>query len=72
MSRASARRRGRVTDYDTAAGYGLVTDDRGEWFFHCTAIADGSRAIEPDTEVDFVLAPGHRGRMEARDIRPAG
>ncbi|MDW3218814.1 MAG: cold shock domain-containing protein [Acidimicrobiales bacterium] len=63
-----ARRIGRVTGYDDAAAYGTVTDGDGEWFFHCTAIADGSRTIEPGAEVGFVLVPGHRGRLEARDI----
>lgn len=42
-----------------------------EWFFHRTAIADGSRTIDEGAEVAFVLAPGHRGRMEARHIEPA-
>jgi cold shock CspA family protein len=68
---SSSRRRGRVADYDDAAGYGTVAGDGGEWFFHCTAIADGSRTIAVAAEVDFSLAPGHLGRMEARDIRPA-
>jgi cold shock CspA family protein len=65
------RRRGRVTDFDEVAGYGTVTDPHGEWFFHSTAIADGSRTVDRHAEVDFFLAPGHLGRMEARDIRPA-
>ncbi|GJM38872.1 MAG: hypothetical protein DHS20C19_22390 [Acidimicrobiales bacterium] len=66
-----ARRLGRVTDYDDAAAYGTVTDAEGEWFFHCTAIADGSRSIATGVQVAFVLAPGHRGRLEAHDIVPA-
>ena len=73
MSRrwAHARVSGRVVAYDAAAGYGAVTDDATEWFFHCSSIADGSRKIPVGTAVDFVLVPGHRGRMEARDVRPA-
>lgn len=66
-----ARRVGRVADFDEAAGYGTIHDADGDWFFHCTAIADGSRSIETGADVDFALAPGHLGRMEARDIRPA-
>lgn len=69
--RPSARRRGRVTAFDDAAGHGTVADGVGAWFFHCTAIADGTRTVEVGREVDFVLAPGHLGRLEARDIRPA-
>ena len=68
---SSGRRRGRVAEFDSAAGYGAVVDLEGEWFFHCTAIADGSRTVARGVEVDFSLAPGHLGRMEARDIRPA-
>ncbi|MEZ5244700.1 MAG: hypothetical protein R2707_06375 [Acidimicrobiales bacterium] len=68
---SSRRRRGRVTEFDDAAGYGTVADVDGQWFFHCTEIADGTRTVEPGAEGDFVLAPGHLGRMEARDIRPA-
>jgi cold shock CspA family protein len=60
-----------VTEFDDVAGYGTVAEVDDVWFFHCTAIADGSRSIESGAPVDFVLAPGHLGRMEARDIRPA-
>jgi len=62
---------GHVGDYDEDAGYGTVVAADGEWFFHCTAIADGSRSIAVDAAVDFTLVAGHLGRMEARDIRPA-
>ena len=36
--------------------------------FHATAIVDGSRRIAVGTEVSFVVAPGHRGRYEARGL----
>lgn len=72
MSHASSTRRsGVVVHYDTAAGYGTVRTEEGEWFFHCTAVADGSRDIAVDTRVHFTLAPGHLGRFEARDLRPS-
>ena len=67
---SGARRQGRVTEFEDAAGYGTVTDDDGGWFFHCTAIADGSRSIEVGAQVAFVLKAGHLGRWEARDVRP--
>ena len=67
---SGARRHGRVIDYDDAAGYGTVTDGDGVWFFHCTAIADGSRHIDDGTDVAFVLRPGHLGQWEARDVQP--
>jgi cold shock CspA family protein len=62
---------GRVAQYDTAAGYGTITDDRGAAFwFHCTAVADGSRHIEPETVVVFSCRPGAQGRWEAAAITP--
>ncbi len=68
---ASGRRHGRVTAFDDAVGLGQVTDDDGSVHgFHCTRIADGTRTIELDTVVSFVLVPGHLGRWEASDLRP--
>lgn len=75
--RSGAALTGRVATFDKPAGYGTVTVDdsdgsgeAGEWFFHCTAIADGSRSVEIGTRVHFRLAPGHLGRMEGRELRP--
>ncbi len=60
---------GTVTAFDVDRGLGTVTDVGGrELPFHCTAIADGSRRIEVGTRVTFDTAPGHLGRMEARDL----
>jgi cold shock CspA family protein len=62
---------GTVADYDEAAGYGELVDEAGErWYFHCTAIADGSRAIPVGSAVSFRLRPGHLGRYEAVDVNP--
>lgn len=45
---------GRVTAFDGTTGVGTVEDDRGVGFlFHCLEIADGTRAIEPGTDVVF-------------------
>ena len=64
---------GRVETFDDPRGYGTVVaaDGRGPWFFHCTAIADGTRTIEVGTAVTFEVEAGHLGRYEAVDIRPA-
>jgi cold shock CspA family protein len=63
---------GRVAEFDDAAGYGLVADgDVGRWFFHCTAIADGSRTIDVGAPVTFDVVGGRLGRWEADDLRPA-
>lgn len=62
-------RRGCVVEFDDAAGLGVVVDSDGRRYpFHCTSIADGTRAIAVGTAVRFVVAPGHRGRLEARDL----
>jgi CspA family cold shock protein len=62
---------GVVTEFDEPAGFGTVTaDDGAEHFFHCTAIADGSRTIEVGAAVEFEVVPGRQGRWEAADLRP--
>jgi CspA family cold shock protein len=64
---------GRVDSFDDPRGYGTVVDDEGggPWFFHCTAIADGTRTIAVGTRVTFEVQAGHLGRYEANDLRPA-
>ena len=63
---------GRVASFDQARGLGEVRADDGTAFgFHATAIADGSRTSAVGTEVRFTVAPGHRGRYEARTLAPA-
>jgi cold shock CspA family protein len=65
---------GAVASFDEAKGYGEVrsAEDGREYFFHCTAIADGTRTIAVDAVVEFEVVPGRRGEWEAADIRPAG
>ena len=64
-------RRGRVTAFDEAGGYGTVEDTDGtSLFFHCTAIADGTRTIEVDTKVDFEPRPARHGGYEAGEVTP--
>jgi len=67
--------RGTVVEFDDAGGYGTVevegSDGPGaRWFFHCTAIADGSRTIEPGATVQFEVTAGRMGRYEATAIHP--
>lgn len=62
---------GEVTDFDEQRGYGTVlgTDGRS-YFFHCTAIADGTRTIAVGTAVRFDVVPGRLGRWEATALAP--
>ena len=63
---------GTVASFDDHGGYGTVRDaEGGEWFFHCTAIADGSRTIAVGTDVTFTVQPGRLGRWEAGAVTPA-
>jgi cold shock CspA family protein len=65
-------RAGVVVQFDEQRGYGSVRDgaDGAEYFFHCTAIADGSRTIATGASVRFTVVPGHLGRWEATEIHP--
>lgn len=60
---------GTVESFDEHAGHGIVrADDGTELFFHCTAIADGSRTIQVGALVRFRVVPGHHGRWEATGL----
>jgi cold shock CspA family protein len=63
---------GEVLAFDEPAGYGTIESSTGErYFFHCTAIADGSRTIAVGVPVVFDVVPGRRGRWEAAAVGPA-
>ncbi len=63
---------GRVATFDDFVGRGEIEARGGMHFpFHCTAIADGSRTIAPDTAVKFKLRPGPLGALEAIAVKPA-
>jgi cold shock CspA family protein len=64
---------GTVVEFDDAAGIGRVRDDGPDGatrFFHCTAIADGTRTIEVGAKVTYDVRPGHLGQWEAAAITP--
>ena len=60
-----------MADFDIERGFGTVSPDGGgaALFFHCTAIADGSRLIDPGARVEFQVVAGHLGRWEASGLR---
>jgi CspA family cold shock protein len=63
---------GTVTAFDDDKGWGTVTADDGtELFFHCTAIADGTRTITAGTAVRYEVVAGRQGRYEAAAIERA-
>ncbi len=62
-------RRGVVAAFDESAGLGTISGADGTVHaFHCIEIADGSRTIDPGTEVSFDLLAKF-GRWEAANIR---
>jgi cold shock CspA family protein len=64
---------GTVVEFDDAAGIGRVRDDGPGGvtrFFHCTAIADGTRTIAVGADVTYDVRPGHLGQWEAAEITP--
>ncbi len=63
--------KGRVTAFDEAVGLGTVTSDRGDFGFHCTQIAGGTRLIDVGTEVTFSVVPARLGTWEAAAVTPA-
>ena len=60
-----------MTEFEDGPGWGRVRADGGEeHFFHCTAVADGSRHIAVGTAVRFRVVPGRLGEWEAADLVP--
>jgi len=66
------RRRGTVRRFDAARGLGTIVGDDGRAYdFHCVEIADGSRHIDVDVDVEFEVI-AKLGRYEAADIASEG
>jgi cold shock CspA family protein len=55
-------------EFDEAVGLGRIASASGEYAFHSTQIADGSRTIAVGTEVTFEVIPGRLGRWEAGGV----
>lgn len=60
---------GTVVEFDEHKGVGAVERSDGRrLFFHCTAVADGSRSIAVGAKVAFQVAAGHGGHWEATSV----
>ena len=60
---------GVVSDFDDATGLGHVLGDDGvHRFFHCTAIAGGTRTIAVATRVRYEIVAGRMGQWEASGV----
>ncbi len=61
---------GTVAAFDGPRGVGEVRGTDGRtWFFHCTAVADGTRTVAEGAEVRFDVVAGRLGRWEAANLR---
>ena len=61
---------GVVAEFDEEKGFGTISADGTGYFFHCTAIAGGSRTIDAGVAVTFEVVAGHLGRWEAANVTP--
>ena len=59
---------GRVATWDEHGGYGTISANGAEYFFHCTQLVDGSRTTEVGERVAFEVVAGRLGRWEAEKI----
>jgi cold shock CspA family protein len=65
--------RGVVTAFDELRGDGMVTSDAGaEFYFHCVALADGTRRIDVGTRVVGERRVGLTGSDEIAEIYSVG
>ena len=61
---------GVIESFDEHRGDGhLRSDDGVDFYFHCVAIADGSRSIPPGVRAEGRRAVGHLGHDEAVSVR---
>lgn len=64
---------GTVVDFDEVRGDGWIASSTGEHFyFHCVAIADGSRTIPVGSHVRAQRRVGLLGADEATDVYSVG
>lgn len=72
MTSSFGTEHGEVVAFDDERGWGTVrADDGTERWFHCTAIADGTRTIAVGAAVRYEVVPGRLGRWEAAGLTPA-
>ncbi|MBU6233196.1 MAG: hypothetical protein KJS64_03000 [Acidobacteria bacterium] len=64
---------GVVSAFDEVRGEGVVTSDAGiDFYFHCVALADGTRRIDVGARVVGERRVGLTGRDEIAEIYSVG
>lgn len=67
--------KGIVLFFNVSKGFGFITgeDDGQRYFVHQTDILMGGfRALQPEVEVEFEIATGQDGRLQAKEVKPIG
>ena len=59
---------GAVVEFDEPRGLGSIDADGVHYPFHCTALLDGTRAVEVGATVAFEVRPAGMGRWEATRV----
>ena len=59
---------GTVVEFDEPRGLGSIDTDGVPFPFHCTALLDGTRAVEVGASVAFEVRPAGMGRWEAARV----
>ena len=60
---------GTVVEFDEPRGLGEIEANGVKYPFHCTALLDGTRAIDVGATVDFEVRPAGMGRWEATRLQ---
>ena len=65
--------RGRVRWFSEERGYGFIEDGEEDLFVHYTeVVGEGLRTLEEDSEVEFEVVEGRRGRKQAARVEVVG
>lgn len=59
---------GIVADFEERRGLGTIQAEGASYPFHCTALLDGTRTVEPGARVSFEVRAAGMGRWEATRI----
>jgi CspA family cold shock protein len=63
---------GSVKWFNAEKGFGFIEVDGGEpdvFVHHSAIVMDGYRSLEEKQRVEFEVAPGRDGRMQASNVR---
>lgn len=63
---------GTIKKLVTAKGFGFIEGDRGDMFFHCSQVQDGTfESLSEGQTVEYEVGQGPKG-PRAENVRPIG